>query len=98
MRPEMTQATSTARLYLQAPVIERPVSSRLHRKIGRAAMTDRLDSATLRRWAMQCAAQASDPRTSGDDRDRLLKMRTALLDLAKTQDWLDGRPQAGTAA
>ncbi|HKY86672.1 MAG TPA: hypothetical protein VJL90_07940 [Pseudorhodoplanes sp.] len=53
-------------------------------------MTDLDNAATLRRWAMQCAAQADDPHASGDERDRLLKMRAALLDLAETQDWLDG--------
>ena len=53
-------------------------------------MTDLDNAATLRRWAMQCAAQADDPHASGDERDRLLKMRTALLELAETQDWLEG--------
>lgn len=48
------------------------------------------NAAVLRRWAMQCAAEADDPLASGDERDRLLKMRTALLDLADMQDWLDG--------
>jgi hypothetical protein len=54
-------------------------------------MTNLLESSALKRWAMQCAAQANDPRASGDERERLLRMRTALLELAKTQDWLDGR-------
>jgi hypothetical protein len=54
-------------------------------------MTDVTDSATLRRWAMQCAAQADDPKTKPEERERLLKMRTALFDLADAQDWLDGR-------
>lgn len=53
-------------------------------------MTDLDNAALLRRWAMQCAAQADDPHASGDERDRLLKMRTALLELAETQDWLKG--------
>jgi hypothetical protein len=53
-------------------------------------MTDLLAASTLRRWASQCAAQANNPRSSGDERDRLLKMRAALLDLAETQDWLNG--------
>jgi hypothetical protein len=63
-------------------------------------MTDHsMTSAMLRRWAMQCGAQANDPRITGDARARLLKMRTALLEMAKTQDWLDGRhSQTGTAA
>lgn len=56
-------------------------------------MTDLLESSALKRWAMQCAAQADDARASGDERERLLRMRTALLELAKTQDWLDGDKQ-----
>jgi hypothetical protein len=54
-------------------------------------MTDQMEAATLRRWAMQCADQADNPRASGDERDRLLRMREALLELAKTKDWLDGK-------
>ena len=49
------------------------------------------DSATLRRWAMECAAKADDPKIQAADRERLLTMRQALLEVAKTQDWLDGR-------
>jgi hypothetical protein len=56
------------------------------------------DASELRRWAMQCAAQADDPRITGDERDRLLKMRTALLQLAETEDWLDGKKKTRTAA
>jgi hypothetical protein len=56
-------------------------------------MTDLLEAALLRRWAMQCAAQADDPQVTGDERERLLKMRTALLELATTKDWLDGAQQ-----
>jgi len=40
---------------------------------------------------MQCAAAADDPHASGDERDRLLTMRRALLELADAQDWLDGK-------
>ena len=53
-------------------------------------MTDLDNAAVLRRWAMQCAAEADDPHATGDERDRLLKMWTALLELAEMQDWLDG--------
>jgi len=49
------------------------------------------EAPTLRRWAMQCAARAEDPRTKPEERERLLKMREALLEVAKTQDWLDGK-------
>ena len=57
----------------------------------KAAATDMDSSLGLRRWAMQCAAEADDPHTSGDERDRLLTMRKALLELANAQDWLDGK-------
>jgi len=40
---------------------------------------------------MQCFAQAQDPHASGDERDRLLKMRAALLEQAEMQDWLAGK-------
>ena len=50
----------------------------------------------LRRWAMECAAKADDPNTRPEERKRLLKMREALLDLAQTQDWLDGRKMPPT--
>lgn len=53
--------------------------------------TDMHSASDLRRWAMQCAAAADNPRASGDERDRLLAMRKALLELAEAQDWLDGR-------
>jgi hypothetical protein len=54
-------------------------------------MIDMHSSSGLRRWAMQCAAAADDAHASGDERDRLLTMRRALLELADAQDWLDGR-------
>jgi hypothetical protein len=57
----------------------------------RTAMIDMHSSSGLRRWAMQCAAAADDPHASGDERDRLLTMRRALLELAEAQDWLDGK-------
>ena len=45
----------------------------------------------LRAWASRCRAQANDPRLSGDERDRVLKMSDALIVVANTQDWLDGK-------
>lgn len=54
-------------------------------------------AADLRRWAIQCAAQANDPLMSGDNRDRLLKMRQSLLSLADTEDWLRGKSEDGCA-
>jgi hypothetical protein len=38
---------------------------------------------------MQCGARAQASRA--DERERLLKMRQALLDLAENEDWLSGR-------
>jgi hypothetical protein len=49
------------------------------------------DAPLLRRWAMECAASAADPKIMAEDRKRLLKMREALLQLARTQDRLDGK-------
>ena len=57
----------------------------------KTATIDMHSSSGLRRWAMQCAAAADDPHASGDERDRLLTMRKALLELAEGQDWLDGK-------
>jgi|GEM_PF-5454513 len=48
-------------------------------------------SSDLRRWAMQCIDQANDPRSSGEERERLMKMRESLLALADNQDWLNGK-------
>jgi len=51
-------------------------------------------SVDLRRWAMECYAEATDPRASGDERDRLMRMRTALLALAEQEDWLAGKAKS----
>jgi hypothetical protein len=61
--------------------------------VGETAMIKQPDSAALRRWAMECAALADDPRNSGEERERFLKIRAGLLDMAETQDWLDGEPR-----
>ena len=54
-------------------------------------MTDLVNSKMLRQWAQQCAVQALKARNEPESR-RLLKMETALLDLARTQDLLDDFP------
>ena len=56
-------------------------------------MSEHLSAAELRRWATRCAAEANDA-SDAEARDRLNKMRAALLQLAQTQDWLDGRNRA----
>lgn len=55
-------------------------------------MRDTLNAAELRRWAMRCAARASDDDCADDERARLLTIREALLSLAVDADWLVGRP------
>lgn len=54
-------------------------------------MPDTLNAAELRRLAMQCAARASDAACTADERERLMKMREALNELALNADWLAGR-------
>jgi hypothetical protein len=56
-------------------------------------MGDTLNAAELRRWAMRCAARASDDDCMADERNRLLTIREALLSLAVDADWLVGRPE-----
>lgn len=49
----------------------------------------------LRIWAMECFEQANDPRASGDERARLMRMHEGLLALANGEDWLAGRGETG---
>jgi hypothetical protein len=60
-------------------------------------MNTNLSAAELRRWAAQCDACAKDPLTSGQEHERLVKMRDGLLAVAEQQEWLEGRDyqQAG---
>lgn len=53
-------------------------------------MRRRFSAIELRRWAKQCEAGASDPMITAWERERLLKMKTALFELARTEDWLNG--------
>jgi hypothetical protein len=48
----------------------------------------------LRRWAAQCAEKAQHAKTP-EERTRLLRMQASVLELAKTQDWLDGKSPSG---
>jgi hypothetical protein len=61
-------------------------------------MTDTLSATELRLWAERCLTQANDPRSTGDERDRLMKMRASLLQLAENADWLDGKRKAMASA
>jgi hypothetical protein len=46
-----------------------------------------MTTSELRKWAEKCGKDAERMR-SVEDRDRLLKMQTALLALAAGEDWL----------
>jgi hypothetical protein len=59
---------------------------------GTAMINHQPDAAGFRRWAMECSVLADDPRNSKEERERYLKIRDGLLEMAKTQDWLDGQP------
>jgi hypothetical protein len=54
-------------------------------------MNTNISAAGLRRWAAQCEMRAKDPMTTGPEYERLMKMKSALLELAATQEWLDGQ-------
>jgi hypothetical protein len=53
-------------------------------------------AAEYRRQAMRWADQAEKARDPVQ-RERLLKMRDAFLELAKTEDWLNGRSWPNTS-
>jgi hypothetical protein len=53
-------------------------------------MNTNLSSAELRQWAAQCEMRLKDPLISGDEHERLTRMRDGLIAVAEAQDWLDG--------
>lgn len=53
-------------------------------------MNTNLTAAELRHWAGQCDARAKDPLASGQEHERLVKMRDGLLAVAEQQEWLEG--------
>ena len=62
-------------------------------------MNTNISAAGFRRWAAQCDERAKDPMTTGPEYERLMTMKTALLELAQTQEWLDGqRPPLDVAS
>jgi hypothetical protein len=52
-------------------------------------MVDMPNAADLRRWAKRCAEQAESVKEA-EERERLMRMHRALMELAETRDWLDG--------
>lgn len=61
-------------------------------------MNTNLSAAELRRWAAQCYTRAKDPLASGDEYERLVKMRDGLLAVAEQQEWLEGNVAAKARA
>ena len=53
-------------------------------------MNTNLSAAELRQWASQCDDRLKDQLISGDEHERLTKMRDGLLAVAEAQEWLDG--------
>jgi len=53
-------------------------------------MNTNLSAAELVRWAEQCDRQSKDPMISGEQHERLVKMRKGLLAVAESQKWLEG--------
>ena len=53
-------------------------------------MRKKFSAVELRRWARQCEKNASDPMIAAWEREQLLKIKAALHELARTEDWLNG--------
>lgn len=53
-------------------------------------MRKKFSAVELQRWAKQCEKNAGDPMITAWEREQLLKMTTALFELARTEDWLNG--------
>lgn len=51
-------------------------------------MVNTLRQEELRRWAARCKSQAEAPLVSGEESERLLKMRRGILQLARNAAWL----------
>ncbi len=51
------------------------------------------DAATMRQWALRCFTKARESEDE-EERKRLHTMGVALLEVAQTRDWLDGRNSA----
>ena len=54
-------------------------------------MSKQPDTATLRRWAVRCRSRGESRYISGEQRELLFKVCSSLLELAVTQDWLNGK-------
>ena len=56
-------------------------------------MSKQPDAATLRRWAVRCRSKGESRYISEEERKLLFKVYSSLLELAVTQDWLNGSRQ-----
>jgi hypothetical protein len=59
--------------------------------VRRCFMDTNLSAAEFRCWAEQGDRRSKDPMISGEEHERLAKMRDGLLAVANTQEWLEGR-------
>ena len=60
-------------------------------------MNTNLSAAELRCWAEQCDRRSNDRLITGEEHERLAKMRDGLLAIAETQGWLEGCPLKAAA-
>ena len=54
-------------------------------------MSKQPDAATLRRWAVRCRSKGESRYISDEERELLCKVYSSLLELAVTEDWLNGK-------
>ncbi|MDP2408937.1 MAG: hypothetical protein Q8M26_01490 [Pseudolabrys sp.] len=59
-------------------------------------MNTNMSADELRRWAAQCVTRMKDPLITGDEYERLIKMRDGLLAVAESQAWLEGESKKKT--
>jgi hypothetical protein len=57
-------------------------------------MNTNLSATELRRWAEQCDRQSKDVLITGEQHERLVKMRDGLRAVAEAQEWLEGSKHA----
>jgi hypothetical protein len=60
-------------------------------------MNTNLSAAELRCWAEQCDRRSKDLMITGEEHERLAKIRDGLLAVVETQEWLEGRQPKAAA-
>lgn len=61
-------------------------------------MNTNLSAAELRAWAYQCDRQLKEVFITGEQHERLVRMRDGLRAVAETQEWLEGQHDNATAS